>query len=418
MKRILMLTISFLVLASLAEAQSFSSGSTGADGPLDLTSGDRKVQLPESGVLNYTTVNIPFGKTLTFKRNSRNTPVTMLAQGGVTILGVINVSNVSDLDTPPILTTPGPGGFYGGNPGQPGLGPGGGASTGNADGKWVGPLSLVPIIGGSGGGNNGYGGAGAILIASSTSITLSGAIYAFSQHALGSGGPHGGGGAIRLVANSINVSGQLFAYSTNASTQCIPCAGVIRIEAPPGSLTFTGNTDPPAVLSGINPIVVSSAPPILTIISIGGFTVPSNTGQRFNTVDLLLPNQLADPISIVVQGNNIPVGTSVSVSSVSFSPNATSTPSTLQGTFASSTASPTISGLNRSIGTVTYLLASATFAPPPPTAPFNQKGANYVEKVRVESLIGEKPKFIFLRKDGTEIKPEMLAREFLQQFGQ
>src|SRR6185295_15936560 len=97
MKRILTLTVSLLVLASLAGAQSFSSGSTGADGPLDLSSGDRKVQLPESGVLNYTTVNIPFGKTLTFRRNSRNTPVTMLAQGGVSIAGLINVSNDRDL---------------------------------------------------------------------------------------------------------------------------------------------------------------------------------------------------------------------------------------------------------------------------------------------------------------------------------
>ena len=32
-----------------AMAQTFSSGSTGADGTLDLTAGDRTVQLPESG---------------------------------------------------------------------------------------------------------------------------------------------------------------------------------------------------------------------------------------------------------------------------------------------------------------------------------------------------------------------------------
>ena len=74
------------------EAQTFNSGSTGADGVLDLTAGDRQVQLPESGVLNYTTINIPAQRTLTFKSNLANTPVTMLAQGNVTIAGTVDVS--------------------------------------------------------------------------------------------------------------------------------------------------------------------------------------------------------------------------------------------------------------------------------------------------------------------------------------
>src|SRR5438128_3435684 len=172
--RRLLLFMGFILLLSLsAQAQTFSSGSTGADGPLDLTSGDRKVQLPESGVLNYTTVNIPAGKSLTFKRNPRNTPVIMLAQGTVTILGFISVDGLSDPDTPAFNTTPGPGGFYGGAPYQPGFGPGGGTPNSPFNGRWVGPLSLVPIIGGSGaaGGSGCYGpgGGGAIGIASSTS---------------------------------------------------------------------------------------------------------------------------------------------------------------------------------------------------------------------------------------------------------
>jgi len=65
MRGILIITM-LLALSLAAQAQTFSSGSTGADGALDLTAGDREVQLPESGVLNYTTVNIPEGKTLTF----------------------------------------------------------------------------------------------------------------------------------------------------------------------------------------------------------------------------------------------------------------------------------------------------------------------------------------------------------------
>jgi len=62
-----------LVCALAAAGQAFSSGSTGADGALDLTASDRTLQLPESGILNYTTVNIPSGRTLTFGPNLRNT---------------------------------------------------------------------------------------------------------------------------------------------------------------------------------------------------------------------------------------------------------------------------------------------------------------------------------------------------------
>src|SRR4051794_26564281 len=88
-------TICVLFLVPLlARGQSFSSGSTGIDGALDLSIGNnnpRVIQLPESGILNYTTVNIPVNATLVFQRNVGNTPVVMLAQGNVTIAGTINV---------------------------------------------------------------------------------------------------------------------------------------------------------------------------------------------------------------------------------------------------------------------------------------------------------------------------------------
>lgn len=419
MRRLLVL-IGFILVASLsARAQTFNSGSTGADGALNLATMSCPVaictvQLPESGVLNYTTVNIPAGLNLVFSRNSRNTPVYMLAQGNVTIAGVIDVSNPASYNSPgQACRIPGPGGFYGGQPGgQPGFGPGGGtASSPNA--RWIGPLSLVPIIGGSGG-YSGNGGGGGIVIASSTSINVAGGqILANSNCFSGSGGA---GGAVRLVANSISVAGSLSAYGANGGFIQPTSFGVIRVEAPAGALTFTGSSNPPAVLSPINPAVVSSTPPSLTIVSVGGFPVPSYAGQRFDTVDLLLPNQLTDPITVLVQGNNIPVGTSVSIGIVNGSPGATTTTSSLQGTFATSTASPTISNLNRVA--VTYLLASATFEPPPGSAPSNQKGANHVDKVRLEALIGAKLKYIFLRKDGTVISPDKLRPEFLAQFGQ
>ncbi len=418
MNRLLITLGSILLLSLSAQGQSFNSGSTGADGPLDLTSGNRVVQLPESGVLNYTTVNIPANRVLTFKRNSRNTPVYMLAQGNVIVIGTIGVDAGTDPDIPSSNRTPGPGGFYGGavgSPGgQPGFGPGGGLPDGtNGNGRWVGPLSLLPLIGGSGGatfGNQcaGSGGGGAIVIASSTTINLTGRISA-SPNAICSTLSQGSGGAIRLVANSLNVSGSLEACGS-------PHCGVIRLEAPAGSLSFTGTSNPPAGLFPINPNVTQSSSPILTIVSIAGFPVPAGAGQRFDTYDMLLPNQLTDPISVVVQANNIPVGTQVRIGMVNGSPNATSIPAALQGAFASSSATPTISNLTRTA--VTYLMASATFDPPQGSAPFNQKGANHIEKVRVESLVGAKPKFVFLRSDGSVVDAEKLLPQFLAQFGQ
>src|SRR6185436_13189552 len=236
--------------------------------------------LPESGVLNYTTVNIPVGRTLKFAKNSRNTSVYMLSQGGVAIAGTIDVSANRVVDCPagpPFpQTVPGPGGFYGGSLGSPGIGFGpGGGTSGSPSGRWVGPLSLVPLIGGSGaasrdsgafGAVQGGSGGGAIVIASSTSIVVSGSVVArgglFGNLCCPSsfcGGASGSGGAIRIVANSINVSGVL-----DACGQFSNC-GVIHLEAPTGSLTFTGSSTPPAGLFIINPSITDSSIPSLTI---------------------------------------------------------------------------------------------------------------------------------------------------------
>ena len=172
-KRFLLIAAFVCALPLFANAQ-FNSGSTGADGALDLLTmtcpnNICEVQLPESGILNYTTVNIPSGKLLRFKFNSRNTPVIVLAQGNITISGTISV----DADG----TIAGTGGFYGGTGNsQNGFGPGGGTSSAG-NGRWVGSISLVPIVGGSGGASGGGnypggGGGGAIVLASSANISL------------------------------------------------------------------------------------------------------------------------------------------------------------------------------------------------------------------------------------------------------
>ncbi len=408
-------------LPFVASAQ-FNSGSTGADGALDLATMSCpgnicRIQLPESGILNYTTVNVPSGKTLRFITNSRNTPVYMLAQGNVQINGLVNVSSIGSFcgsGFPPEMA---PGGFRGGVPGRPGFGPGGGQIN-YQPGAWVGPLSLVPIVGGSGGAGSssqfyafdGGSGGGAIVIASSTSISGSSGGFAAkgSNHGnCSSSGAAGSGGAIRIVANTVNLLGGAFDACTGS------ICGVVRIEAT--SLTFTGGSNPAAVLSPINPNVISVQQPLLSIASVGGFNVPSYAGARFDTVDILLPNSIADPVNVGISANNIPTGTQVQVGFASGSPSGTSTSCNLSGSFANSSCTATISSLNRT--GVTYLLATAAFNPPAPLAGFNPKGADHVAKIKLESVLGAKQKYVFLRSDNSVIDAAKVPKEFLLYYG-
>lgn len=139
------------LLAALAAASAqaaFNSGSTGADGALSPTV-NTEIELPASGILNYTTVNIPAGVTVKFKRNTANTPVFILASGDVTIAGSLDIRGADAKPTGTygdgalgddgIPGVGGPGGFDGGRGGRAdaslrgeivrggsGLGPGGG----------------------------------------------------------------------------------------------------------------------------------------------------------------------------------------------------------------------------------------------------------------------------------------------------
>ena len=139
------------LLAALAAASAqaaFNSGSTGADGALSPTV-NTEIQLPESGILNYTTINIPTGVTVKFKKNTANTPIFILASGNVTIAGTIDIRGTDAKSTgtygdgvlgdDAIPGQGGPGGYDGGRGGRDdaallasvvrggsGLGPGGG----------------------------------------------------------------------------------------------------------------------------------------------------------------------------------------------------------------------------------------------------------------------------------------------------
>ncbi len=267
-KRLILLTLPLLLPATV---QAFDSGSTGADGPFNPTVNTR-LQLPENGVFNFTTVNIPAGVTVTFGKNTTNTPVVMLASGDVNISGALSVggSNAANVGAAgdgnigdDALQGRGGAGGYDGGMGGPaegnylggnGLGPGGGergyfksntrshggggsfGTMGTADnnkfsasaGNIYGSGLLLPLVGGSGGGggmggnafagSSGGGGGGALLIASNDNITVNGSIWANGGQAGHSGGGNcgavgggGSGGGIRLVANTIAGNGTISA---------------------------------------------------------------------------------------------------------------------------------------------------------------------------------------------------------------
>jgi hypothetical protein len=402
-------------------AQTFVSGSTGADGPLvgcTPTPCTKTLALPPDGVFHFTTINVPVGVILTFTRNAANTPATLLATGDVTINGTIDVSGANAVSGIP--GQGGPGGFEGGaggagfgsSPnGNPGLGPGGGqggdaavgtnlgsgtggsfgvAGQANGAAAPAGPTygvhTLFPLIGGSGGGGGaggplssgaaGGGGGGAILIASSGTMTVSTGSTAQGIFARGAGGTVknvgtgvtnvfsgcGAGGAIRLVANTIIASGLLDVRSFCA-VGFDGGAGRIRLEA----FSFQGafNTaSVPTVSQGLPGRVRPDATsPSVRIVSIGGVPVPPTAAASYFTVpDVTLGATVPNPISVALQATNVTVGTVIAVSVVTEGhatrTSFTSTP--LTGTLGSSTATASVT---LPPGT-SVLTATATFVAP------------------------------------------------------
>ena len=400
-------------------AQTFVSGSTGADGAFNPTA-SVTIPLPPNGIFNYTTVNIPSNVDVTFTRNEANTPVTILATGDVTIAGSINVSGSAAVGG--VAGRGGPGGFDGGmggtgfgsSPnGTPGLGPGGGqggvaaagtapgsasgggfGTQGTANGAAVpggqiyGVHTVFPLIGGSGGGGGaggptssgpaGGGGGGGIVIASSGTITMNVSFVQRGIYAQGGSGVLKGvglaqnvasgcasGGAIRLIANSIVTNGaQLDVRSICAAGTFAGGFGRVRIE----TFQLTGNF---SVLGGApfsqalpQKVLPDNASPSVRIVSIGGAGVPATPqATYFNVPDVTLNPTLANPITVALQANNVPLGTALAISVVTegVATRTTFNSTPLAGTLAASTATASVT---LPPGT-SVLTATATFVAAP-----------------------------------------------------
>lgn len=383
-------------------ANVFNSGSTGADGAFAPTA-SMSIAVPDGGVFNYTTVNIPANITITFTRNAKNTPVTILASGDVTIDGTVVVAGKPG-NANGSGGFGGPGGFNGGTGGYgidtfagiagdgPGAGGGGGSLNGTnvgggggggfakpgADGavqnastvvgkggsRYASSL-LLPLVGGSGGGGGGTfanahgggggGGGGAIMIASSTTIKITGSIdarggagaFGFDQ---GAGGG-GAGGAIRLVANTLTGTGNLLAGGGGGGgTNCCNktwfggtgAPGYVRLE----TFDFTSynpNIDTIASVTTPNPVTLPTAPQI-KIASVAGIAAPASTiGSLQGAPDVLVPTAQTNPVDVVIQASNVPIGTVVQVTVIpARGPQTTFTSSPLSGTVGTSTATASI----------------------------------------------------------------------------
>jgi len=287
--------VTLVALTAPASAQTYDSGSTGADGAFTLpnatcpTSPNCTLALPAGGEFHFTTVNIPSPWVVKFTKNASNTPVVIRASGNVTIAGTIDVSGANGGNGQQATTilgpnggAGGPGGFNGGSGangivstvGGTGGGPGGGIggdvlasnqglggggagfalagtnapSPGGLGGSVYGTPTLLPTVGGSGGGGGGAvfgnsgggagGGGGAIVIASSGTITFGAAGVGGSILAKGgNGGTIGisccpaGGGGGGGSGGSVRLAATTIT-STGGN-------GLINVS---GGLGFTGGT--------------------------------------------------------------------------------------------------------------------------------------------------------------------------------
>ncbi len=387
--------------ASPAFAATFNSGSTGALGNV-VISANTQIPLPANGMLNYSSLTINSGATLTFTNNSNNTPVYILATGVVTINGTINVSGGSTSG----MTggTPGPGGWAGGNAaqmgkdGEPGRGPGGGGGgrelnqipgggggfgtsggtfNGVAGGNTYGSDNHMPLLGGSGGGgygsyngtgSGGGGGGGAILIAASGTITINGTIYANGGYA-NPGGGGGSGGAIHLLATAITGNGILQAAGGGSCWGPAGGNGRIRLEAYNYARSSSAPSSPASVITftpywmfpGNNP---NEANPTLTIVSVNGVT--PNFSHFNGDPDILFSASTSPTVTVVVQATGIPDGTNITVTAKPNSGGSSYTSATAALASGTATVQLTLNTGSKSIlgvSTASYTLTSSNGAP-------------------------------------------------------
>jgi hypothetical protein len=288
-----------------------------------------------AAVFKYTSVNIASGVTVRFVNHPKRAPVVWLAQGGITIDGLVDLSGSNHTGASATPSEAAPGGFRGGAarvsteiPASGGFGPGGGGiaqvagggsygsvGQGTNPGAPYGNQAIVPLIGGSGG--------GAILIAAGTTITVDGEIRAnggngaegyYQQHK----GGGGSGGAIRLIADSIEGTGVLNALN---GVQWSP-GGVGRIRLEANSVTLSSVNPPPSYDAPGDPLsdydiwAPSDSPSLnATHFVVDGQTVPVpvDPAASFDFSDADVSFETDSDITLHIEAHNVPVAWAVKV---------------------------------------------------------------------------------------------------------
>lgn len=333
--------LALLELPGSVFSQTFNSGSDGSYGPMNITNSITLI-MPTNGIFNCTTITIATGATLTFTRNTLNTPVYLLATGDIQIDGAISVSGAPGNGRVP--GAGGPGGFDGGwggyggtgfggtGQGSDGQGPGGGqnsypkfsASFGTLNnlgaGSVYGNSLLVPLIGGSGGagvdgnpGNGGGGGGGAICVSSSTQISINGQIVSYGGNGYVSGGG-GSGGGIRLVAPLVMGSGLLRTEGgLDPNYGMRGGAGRSRIDCIDGNAVRAINTSGTVASRGVQMYVFPAIRPRLDVVQVAGQSIPIGTGSE---ADVFLPTGSQTTQLVVVKATGFTNDVSIVVAVV------------------------------------------------------------------------------------------------------
>ena len=308
-----------LMAICVARAQSFNSGSTGADGALALTTPGTVVFDPRTfnpplnpagdRVYQFTSIYIAAGVTLKLSSKALSGPVFWLSQGPVQIDGTVDLDGEDGARVPSV---PGAGGYPGGAVGNQGYRPEG----------FIGNIFLVPLVGGDGGDGSdsqgGGAGGGALLIASSASITINGTITANGGASMG--GTGGAGGAIRLAAPMIDGAGVLHARGGQSGGG----DGRVRLEA--FDNRFSGDLSGTPLSQGkpFGLFLPPNSPASVRVVSIGGLAV---SGSEFTL------NQ-PSPVRAVIEARFMPPGTVIQLEFFSeAAPEQTVSTTPLEGTF-------------------------------------------------------------------------------------
>ena len=155
-------------------------------------------------------------------------------------------------------------------------------------------------------------------------------------------GGGGSGGGLHLIAPTIIGDGTLSARGGNRQPSNTPSGAIGRIRLDAFQQNFSGTSTPPASLGSPYNVPLPSGVPALRIVSINGVSVPASPGGSSSIPDITI--NTPNPIPIVIEARNVPLGTIVKVNIFSDASGESIIDSTpLAGTLPLSTATATIS---------------------------------------------------------------------------